>query len=143
MTSKHKIFEVHIPSVIGYEKVAMDSAAAVASLMGFHESRIQDLKTAVSEACTNAMEHGNRLQQATKVLVTLKMSRKSLEVNVKDHGSGLRGQTRTPEIEKKVEGAEDPRGWGMFLIKSLVDEVEFRNVPEGGNEMRMVIHLNR
>ena len=52
--------EVRLPSRLGYEKVAMSTAASVAKLMGFREDRIEDLKTAIAEACINAIEHGNR-----------------------------------------------------------------------------------
>ena len=55
--------EVRLPSQLGYEKVAMSTAAAVAKLMGFREDRVEDLKTAVAEACINAIEHGNILNE--------------------------------------------------------------------------------
>jgi serine/threonine-protein kinase RsbW len=136
-----KAIELHIPSVLGYEKVAMDSAAAAARIMGFHQNRIEDLRTAVSEACINAMEHGNQLATDTAVLVTLTMKSESLEVDVKDQGTGLPGEVATPDLERKLAEVEDTRGWGMFLIKNLVDEVEFKTIPEGGNVTRMVIHI--
>ncbi|MCG8607342.1 ATP-binding protein [bacterium] len=141
MSAKSKPIEVHIPSIIGYEKVAMESAAAVAKLMGFSKGRVEDLKTAISEACTNAMEHGNRLKKNTMVLVTLKMSEESLEVNVQDKGKGFEKKIQTPDIEHQVTDGSDSRGWGIFLIKNLVDEVEFKKVPKGGNVTRMVIHV--
>lgn len=143
MAQKQDIIEIHIPSVFGYEKVAMDSAAAVAELMNFHESRIDDLRTAVSEACTNAMEHGNRLKKDTMVLISLRLGKESLEVNVEDHGQGLTDNIPEPKLEEQLQDGNDKRGWGMFLIKNLVDEVEFKKVPQGGNVTRMVIHLNR
>ena len=142
MSAKNKTVDINIPSIIGYEKVAMESAAAVARIMGFHESRVDDLKTAVSEACTNAMEHGNRLRKDTMVLVTLNMGKKRLEVNVKDRGPGLQEQAKAPRIENQVNGSDDSRGWGMFLIKNLVDEVEFKKIPKGGNVTRMVIRVS-
>ena len=143
MSQKQSSIEIHIPSVLGYEKVAMESAAAVARIMSFHDSRIDDLKTAVSEACMNAIEHGNRLNKDISVLVTLKMGKKSLEVNVADSGSGLKETVPEPSIEEAMDSCEDPRGWGVFLIKNLVDEVEFKKMPKGGNVTRMVIHLSR
>ncbi len=55
--------EVRLPSRLGFEKVAMSTAASVAKLMGFREERIDDLKTAIAEACAqHAIEHGNRLK---------------------------------------------------------------------------------
>lgn len=52
--------ELHIPSRLGYEKIAMNTAASTARMMGFSDERVEDLKTAVAEACINAMEHGNK-----------------------------------------------------------------------------------
>jgi serine/threonine-protein kinase RsbW len=140
---KKNLIELHIPSQLGYEKVAMDSAAAAARMMGFHESKIEDLKTAISEACTNAMEHGNRFDKETRVMVTLEMARTKLEVNVKDHGRGLLGKVDQPDLEKQMSDESENRGWGIFLIRNLVDEVEFKSVPDGGNVTRMVIHVTR
>lgn len=143
MAVKPKTIDLSIPSVLGYEKVAMDAAAAAAKIMGFHKNKIEDLKTAVSEACINAIEHGNRMKQDTTVLITLKVDKKTLEINVKDEGKGMAKKMKIPEIEKQISGNEDPRGWGMFLIKNLVDEVEFKNLPNAGAVTRMVIHVNR
>ena len=47
--------EVKLPSRLGFEKVAMGTAASVAKLMGFPDDRIEDLKTALAEACINAI----------------------------------------------------------------------------------------
>lgn len=61
METKHReVIELAIPSRLGLERVAIDAAASVAQLMGFSEDRIEDLKTAVDEACLNAIEHGNQ-----------------------------------------------------------------------------------
>ncbi len=143
MPIRQKRIEIHIPSILGYEKVAMDAAGAVARLMGFHQSKIEDLKTAVSEACINAIEHGNRFKKATMVLVSLNIDKKRLEVRVHDQGKGVKKKVPAPEIEKQINGGEDPRGWGMFLIKHLVDEVEFKNLPNYGHVVKMVIHVNQ
>ena len=63
--------QVRLPSELGYEKVAMSTAASMASLMGFSIDRIEDLKTAVAEACINAIEHGNQLNDSLAVGVVL------------------------------------------------------------------------
>ena len=52
-TKKRRI-QLHIPSELGYEKVAMAAAATLATKIGFSQDRIEDLKTAVGEACINA-----------------------------------------------------------------------------------------
>jgi serine/threonine-protein kinase RsbW len=141
MTPENRI-ELHIPSVMGFEKVAMDCAATTAKNMGFTEDRVEDLKTAVAEACLNAIEHGNQLDRSTRVGITLTVEESKLQVSVKDEGKGI-GEIPTPSIENKIEGKDKPRGWGIFLIKQLVNEVAFEPNPEGGNVVRMIIYLDK
>ena len=137
------VIELNLPSRLGYEKVAMNAAASVAKLMGFDEERVEDLKTAVAEACINAMEHGNKLNESLSVGVILSMGDDSLEVRVVDNGSGAPATKTTPDIDKKMRGEESSRGMGMFLIQALVDEAEWVRSPLSGSYTRMVIHLNK
>ena len=53
------VTELRLPTRLGFEKVAMNTAASAAQLMGFSEESVDDLKTAVAEACINSIEHGN------------------------------------------------------------------------------------
>ena len=137
-----KKLELHIPNAFGYEKVAMNFAATAAKDMGLAEERIEDLKTAVSEACLNAIEHGNKMDASMKVGVVLNVEELNLQVTVQDVGDEI-GPVETPNIEDKIEGKSNRRGWGIFLIKNLVDEVKFESAPEGGNLVRMIIHLDK
>ena len=133
-----KKLELHIPNAFGYEKVAMNFAATAAKDMGLSNARIEDLKTAVSEACLNAIEHGNKMDARMKVGIVLNVEELNLQVTVQDEGDEI-GPVETPKIEDKIEGKDKPRGWGIFLIKNLVDEVEFESTPEGGNLVRMTV----
>lgn len=141
MTMGPIITELRLPTRLGFEKVAMSTAASVAQIMGFSDERIEDLKTAVSEACINAIEHGNQLNERLVVLVTLSMDDESLEVKIRDNGPGVHEAAHVPDIDRKMMGEESPRGMGMFLIQALVDEVEYGSEP-AGNYARLVIHLN-
>lgn len=140
MTSEEK-FEIHLPSTQGAEKIAMDFAGKVAKSMNFPADRIEDLKTAVAEACMNAIEHGNKLDASTKVGISLTVDKGRLQVVVQDKGGGI-GKIRTPDIDSRIEGKTDPRGWGIFLIENLMDEVSFESTPEG-TLVKMIIHLDK
>jgi len=107
------VIELTLPSRLGYEKVAMNAAANVAKLMGFDEERVEDLKTAVAEACINAMEHGNKFDDALSVGVTLFMGTDSLEVRVVDRGSGAPVTKTAPDIDKKM-GTKVHAAWACF-----------------------------
>jgi serine/threonine-protein kinase RsbW len=136
--------EVRLPSRLGFEKVAMGTASSVAQLMGFPAERIEDLRTAVAEACINAIEHGNHLNEKLSVVVILSASDQALEVKVLDNGTGMSKQPPKPDIDRKIHGEEDPRGMGMFLIQSLVDEAEWVHDSKGeGSYVRLVIRLDK
>jgi serine/threonine-protein kinase RsbW len=134
---------VHLPSELGFEKVAMSTAASMAKLMGFSEDRIEDLKTAVAEACINAIEHGNKLNSSLSVGVVLSTTDDQLEVKVIDDGEGISTAPPAPDIDRKMHGEEDPRGMGMFLIQALVDEAEWHQGPPGKSFVRLVIKVDK
>ncbi|HEY0795419.1 MAG TPA: ATP-binding protein [Acidisarcina sp.] len=135
--------ELRLPSKLGFEKIAMQTAASYATLLGLGLDRVEDLKTAVAEACINAIEHGNHGDEKIIVGVILSMDHERLEVKVLDHGSGIQHAVLPPDIDKKILGEEDPRGMGMFLIQALVDEVEWVSNPPEGSYARLVIYLDR
>jgi serine/threonine-protein kinase RsbW len=135
--------ELRLPSRLGFEKIAMSTASSVAKLMGFAPERIEDLKTAIAEACINAMEHGNKLDESLIVVVILSMDETSLEVKVLDMGTGPPGVIHAPNMDKKMHGEEPSRGMGMFLIQALVDEAEWVSSPPSGSYARLVIRLNK
>jgi serine/threonine-protein kinase RsbW len=141
--TKTTTVEVRLPSRMGYEKVAMGTAAAMAKLLGFPPERIEDLKTAVAEACINAIEHGNRGNEKLSVGVVLSAGAHELEVKVIDDGKGMKKQPEKPDIDRKMLGEEDPRGMGMFLIQALVDEAEWVAGTDGKSSyVRLVIRLD-
>jgi serine/threonine-protein kinase RsbW len=143
--TEEKIIELRLPSKLGYERVAMDTASSLAKRMGFDNDRVESLKTAISEAVTNAIEHGNQQDAAMKVVVLLTARDDELIISVADQGRKQLDAdctTRTPQIEDAMVKA-DKGGWGIWLIRELMDEVEFTTAPSGGNQVRMVIHLEQ
>ena len=85
LTPSSKI-EVRIPSQVGYEQVAADASAAVARIMGFAPERIEDLKTALREACRNAMEHAHHMDSGIPVGITFTVELSALRIEVEDQG---------------------------------------------------------
>lgn len=140
-----KVIELRLPSKLGYERVAMDTASSLARRMGFHQDRVEALKTAISEAVTNAIEHGNQHDAAMKVVVLLTARNDELIISVADQGRKTLEEActqQTPQISDAMLRA-DKGGWGIWLIRELMDEVEFTTEPSGGNQVRMVVHLER
>jgi serine/threonine-protein kinase RsbW len=112
--------------------------------MGFSDDRVEDIKTAVAEACINAMEHGNRLNEGLSVGIVLSAGKDALEVKVIDDGKGMKTLPPKPDMVRKMHGEEDPRGMGMFLIQALVDEAEWVAGLNGKSSyVRLVIRLDK
>jgi serine/threonine-protein kinase RsbW len=137
-----QLVELQLPNVLGAEKVAIEKAVTIAKDMGFSQDRIEDLKTAIAEACINAMEHGNKFDQDTKVGITLAADDNSLQVIVHDDGNGI-DPDKIPKNLTGENGFPKRRGYGVFLISNLVNEFSFENKPGDGNNVRMLIHLNK
>jgi serine/threonine-protein kinase RsbW len=137
----NRTVEVSLPSRLGYERIAMDCSASFAKMAGFAPERIEDLKTAVAEACLNAIEHGNKDHPDTRVLVTMNFKDDRFSVSVKDNGNGIPSLPKDKAVMQSIEKLEPPEGLGTYLIKQLVDEVEFNDMTKDGHAVKMVIKL--
>jgi len=110
--------------------------------MGFSPERIEELKTAVDEACTNAIRHGSKADARMKVVVVLTADETKLDILVKDPGLGDSppSEVVAPDIQAQIEGRDPKGGLGLWLIRQMVDEAYFVEDDEGGNQFRMIIY---
>jgi len=113
-----------IASEPGNERLAMDRVAAVVAPLELDDVRRERLKTAVSEATMNAIEHGNESHPDIPVEIHVEAAGGTLTVRITDQGGGREiPEAETPDLEAKLEGLQKPRGWGLFLIENMVDDV--------------------
>jgi serine phosphatase RsbU (regulator of sigma subunit)/anti-sigma regulatory factor (Ser/Thr protein kinase) len=133
--------EFELPSAPGNEREAIDRVVAAVAGAGIEPARIDRLRTAVGEATMNAMEHGNQYRADLPVAVRVLRDAGAVRVQVTDHGDvGDLADAEAPDIEAKLDGLQSPRGWGLFLIKEMVDETV---VTTGGglHTLELVVHL--
>jgi anti-sigma regulatory factor (Ser/Thr protein kinase) len=114
-----------LPNEPGNERLAMEKVAGAIEELRPSEQRLERLKTAVGEATMNAMEHGNKYRAQVPVEVQVEVVDRDLMVRITDSGSGPPPAKAgdVPDLEAKLGGLQTPRGWGMFLIARMVDEV--------------------
>ncbi len=118
--------EFEIASAPGNERVAMERVAEVVAGL-LPDGRLQKLKTAVAEATMNAMEHGNKYDPDKPARLKVFVEETSIRVTITDEGGGPPLKTATnPDLEAKLAGDQSPRGWGLFLIQNMVDELNVR-----------------
>jgi serine/threonine-protein kinase RsbW len=139
--------ELSVPSEPGNERPATERVAEVVKELGLSEQRLENLKTAVAEATMNAMEHGNRYDLEVPVTIQVWRLKECLVVRFIDRGSGPpptgpppNPNAQVPDVEAKLEGMQTPRGWGLFLIQKMVDEVHITS-DEVHHTVALVMHL--
>jgi serine phosphatase RsbU (regulator of sigma subunit)/anti-sigma regulatory factor (Ser/Thr protein kinase) len=123
-----------LPSAEGNDRMVMERVAAIAEGLGMEGDRLERLKTAVSEASMNAIEHGNGFDESLPVDVTVLCNASRLVVRIEDHGTGPGiPDAELPDIDAKLAGVQSPRGWGLFLIEAMVDTL--RHHQENGRHV--------
>lgn len=108
----------------------------ITSFMGFDEDTAHWIGMSVRESVTNAIQHGNKLDQSKKVDISFDVSSDQLEISVKDQGTGFQVDDLPNPLDP--ENLLKPSGRGIFYIRSFMDEVEFRPLSQGGMEVHMV-----
>jgi serine/threonine-protein kinase RsbW len=122
---RRTLAEFSVPSEPGNERQAMEAVASAIKDLGLTQQRLERFKTAVAEATLNAMEHGNHYRAELPVLIEVSASDTQLSAKITDEGSGPPAfHAETPDLEAKLKGMQTPRGWGLFLIKNMVDGME-------------------
>ena len=135
--------ELSVPSEPGNERMAMETVAEAIRDLDIPSENLERLKTAVAEATMNAMEHGNHYRAELPVLIEVSASDTQLSVKITDEGSGPPAfHAETPDLEAKLEGMQSPRGWGLFLIKNMVDDMEVSG-DEHHHTVELLLNLER
>jgi serine phosphatase RsbU (regulator of sigma subunit)/anti-sigma regulatory factor (Ser/Thr protein kinase) len=117
--------EFSLPSEPGREREAKEKVAAAVAGLALPAARLERLKTAVAEGTMNAMEHGNQYQPELPVLIKVLASEAALVVQISDQGGEkIIPEKDAPDLEAKLAGLQSPRGWGLFLIKNMVDDMQ-------------------
>ncbi|MCB0017066.1 MAG: SpoIIE family protein phosphatase [Anaerolineales bacterium] len=131
--------EFEISSAPGNERLAMERVAELVAGR-LPENRLQKLKTAVAEATMNAMEHGNKYDPDKPARLRVYVMEAAIRVSITDQGGGPPLKTATnPNLEAKLAGEQSPRGWGLFLIQNMVDELNVRQ-DEHHHTMELVMY---
>jgi serine/threonine-protein kinase RsbW len=123
--------DVNIPAKAEWVAVARLTVAAVASRLQFSVEDIEDVKLAIAEACTNSIQHG---APSDTIAIACEVSGEELRITVRDQGQGVRLES-VVETGFKEDGRTEELG--VFLIRALMDSVEYRVDAREGTELVM------
>ncbi|WP_062106582.1 anti-sigma B factor RsbW [Bacillus niameyensis] len=131
MTDPFDYIEMKIPAKAEYVGVIRLTVSGIASRMGFTYEAIDDLKIAVSEAITNAVQHAYKKEEEGEVVVGFALYQNRLEVMVADSGKSFDMKKAREKIGPYENGSQAKflreGGLGLYLIESLMDEVKIHH----------------
>jgi serine/threonine-protein kinase RsbW len=137
-------FAIELPMSEDTELIAAHTVEQIARRMEFQPEAINQIKTALVEACINAAEHSlsterkiyNRFRvEGDKLVITVSSRGLSVPVTLPENGAAA-------DKNGGGEGAKGRRGWGLKLIRTLMDDVEFERVDDG-TRLRMTKYLRK
>lgn len=130
---------LHLPVVPNVELVAAKAVEILGGALGMHRTRVESAVVAVVEACLNAIEHGGG-----PMVVRLAGEPGShglrMVIEVEDHGGGFDPMASGRAGDSRVHGCTTKRGWGLTLIRELMDDVEIDSGP-GQTKVRMTKYV--
>ncbi|HEX9423332.1 MAG TPA: ATP-binding protein [Pyrinomonadaceae bacterium] len=139
-------FMLILPMGADNELLAATTVEQVARRLNFTPEAINQIKTAVVEACINAAEHS--LSPDRKIYQRFLVERDKLVITISSRGivppniQGHIEELQPREVYQNGGVGEQRRGWGLKLIRTLMDEVEFERVDEG-TSLRMTKYLRK
>jgi serine/threonine-protein kinase RsbW len=122
-----------LPMVPEMEIEASKTATAIAEFMRMSPDRIDEVRMAVVEACINALEHSRAADREVYVTFEVLGDKvpERLRITVRDTGVGFSPEELAePNIEDKLK-SQRKRGWGLKIIRGLMDDVEIHSGSEG------------
>ncbi len=131
-----------VASEPGNERLVLAKVAEILADSGLDTDALERMKTASAEAAMNAIEHGNHNRPELPVDVVVLRTERGVAVEISDLGGRKEDAVAdTPDLELKLAGLQTTRGWGLFLIKNMVDECE-EHTKDERHTVRLVINLD-
>lgn len=112
---------------------ASQAATSMAEAIEMSPDKVDEVRMAVVEACINAFEHSGAVNREVTLNVAVlgKHGAEKLCITVQDSGAGFEPESiEDPSLENKLK-SERKRGWGLKIIRGLMDEVEIRSSKSG------------
>ena len=128
-----------LPSALSTVETVEAKVAEYAQKAGFDEDTASQLAMVSREAAANAVLHGNKKDPQKHVKARFTLTPESLSIQIADEGGGFNPADVPDPLS--AEGLLKPSGRGIFLMRAIMDEVNFRQLSPG-TEITLVKHRN-
>ena len=133
--------DIQFPAKPEYVRAVRHALAALARLHGVSEDVVEEIKLAVSEACTIAVTANAGLAEEQPVQVLATTDDSSFVIEVLDRGPDPQRDVLGPPVDLDTEDLPFDKGLALPLIRGLVDEVAVGPREDGGARVRMLVSL--
>lgn len=142
MKAKTKKFHLKIPGRLENLERIRNFISGIAAGMGFGKDDINKIELAIDEACTNVIKHAYRDVPDGDIDINVKSDDKKIAIKVTDYGKSFNHETiEMPDMEKYLAELR-VGGLGIYLMKTLMDEVDYKVGPGNTNNVIMVKFLS-
>jgi serine/threonine-protein kinase RsbW len=134
---------LHIESRTDRLIAVREFVSAAARQFGFQEEDVSKIALAVDEACTNIIKHAYKFDPGKEITVSIRSDNGAFEVVIRDRGTEFDPRRiETPDMKEYLSHFRKG-GLGVYLMKSLMDKVEYNITPGSMNEVRLIKYLPR
>ena len=134
---------IHIESRTERLVAVREFVSAAARECGFPDDEVSKIALAVDEACTNIIKHAYKFDPSKEITVTVKNRTGGLEIVITDSGIGFDpSRIQSPDMKEYLIHYRHG-GLGVYLMKSLMDKVEYKIIPGRHNEVHLTKFLAR
>lgn len=120
-----------------------DFLYSAAKKIGFSPDAIDNMTLAVDEACTNIIKHAYKSHPDGEIIIRLLYSKGTLKITIIDYGLAFEPDTIPPPDLEKYYQQHRVGGLGMYLMKTLMDDVKYVSVPGKYNQVLLSKNLNQ
>lgn len=108
----------------------------ITSEMGFSQDALNEISISVIEACTNALEHGNKCDSDLMVRAVFTREPGRITIEVFDDGDGFDYEGFLQHIPDP-SNIHNPRGRGIYIMKTMMDHLTFEKIPDRGMKVML------
>lgn len=143
MKAKTQKYKLKIPSITENLQMIREFVLKIAAKTGFNEETQEQIALAVDEACTNVIKHAHHHDARRLMDIQIQTDANKMKITITDKGRGFDiTKLKDPDVEKFIKESRHG-GLGIYLIKTLMDEVDYEFNPGVKNQVQLTKYLQK
>jgi serine/threonine-protein kinase RsbW len=143
MKAKTQKYKLKIPSITENLQMIREFVLKIAAKTGFNEETQEQIALAVDEACTNVIKHAHNHDASRLMDIQIQTDANKMKITITDKGRGFDiTKLKDPDVEKYIRESRHG-GLGIYLIKTLMDEVDYEFNPGVKNQVQLTKYIQK